>query len=234
MRPPTDRERLLLIVCVIVLFTMANLVVGNFVLGVRSASKEKFEVAQAENEEQQKWLTRGAEWVDRNQWLDENLPAMASSSRAGAQLIGELQEEAYERELRLPRTSILESRTTAFYQEVSVQVNIEGDLVEATDWLTTMQDPKTFTVVKYLEIELDTKSKEKEPQAKCNLVLARWFALKGQGVVVETPEEPGPETEPDPDADPEANPETQPEPTPEPETETPSPDDPSSKLTVSP
>ena len=32
-----------------------------------------------------------------------------------------------------------------------------------------------FQAIKQLELEIDSKAKEKTPQVLCNLVLARWF-----------------------------------------------------------
>lgn len=44
-----------------------------------------------------------------------------------------------------------------------------------TEWLTTLQSPEKFQVIKDLEMELDLRSREPEPQAKCEITVARWF-----------------------------------------------------------
>jgi hypothetical protein len=38
-----------------------------------------------------------------------------------------------------------------------------------------MQSPEKFQAIKELQIQLDSRAKEKTPQALCNLTLARWF-----------------------------------------------------------
>lgn len=239
MRPPTDREKGLLIVCVFVLFAMANLVIGKRLYDSHQQNLEKLKVAEAEAAEQQKWLRAGDAWIQTNLWLDRNLPKLTSSSRAGSQLITELQDEAHERELRLERKNILPGKKTAFYEEVSVFLEIRGDLLEVQDWLTSMQRTDKFVVIKKLELELDTRSREKEPQARCNLELARWFSLEKAERDSADEDAENPETEPDPEAKPapetetETESETESESDPDPEQPSEE-DDPSSKLTAKP
>ena len=198
MRPPTEREKLLLLFCLGALFIMANLVIGRTVLRGFGDSRAKLQAFETERREQLIWLKQKDAWLPRYVWLDESMPGMTSSSKAGAQLLEEMQDQAHERELRLPRQNLLEARTTDYFHEVSVQVQVEGDLEVMIEWLATLQKPEAFAVVKELELSLDTKSKEKNPQARCNLVLARWFSPHAHPVE-EEPAEEDPESEPNPE-----------------------------------
>ena len=214
---------MLLFLCLGVVFVMANVVVGRTVMRGFGESRTILSAAEAERQQQLVWLKQRDAWLPRYIWLDETMPGMTSSSKAGAQLLSEMQDAAHERELRLPRQNMLEAQTTEFYHEVSVQLQIEGELEEVTNWLSSLQRPEAFSVIKQLEISLDTKSKEKKPQARCNLVLARWFS----------PHAHAHGDEPEPESEPETEP-TEAKPTPEAESETDSAQDESSrKLTRS-
>lgn len=199
---------MLLWLCFGVLFAMANVIVGKTVLKGFVDARSKLSGFEAEQKAQYQWLQEREIYVPRYQWLDEQMPGMESSSKAGAQLLAEMQDQTHERKLRLERQNMLEAQTTVFYHEVSVHLQIEGDLKEMIDWITSLQQPEAFCVVKELELSLDTKSKEKEPQGRCNVVVARWF---------------------NPNASAEAKPESEPDAEPKPETE---PESPSPELTV--
>ena len=62
-----------------------------------------------------------------------------------------------------------------FYTEVAVRLTVRGAETEVVGWLTTLQAPEKFQVIKAIELELDTKSKEVEPQAVCQITIARWY-----------------------------------------------------------
>ncbi|PAW63306.1 MAG: hypothetical protein B9S36_04960, partial [Verrucomicrobiia bacterium Tous-C2TDCM] len=59
--------------------------------------------------------------------------------------------------------------------EVAVRLEVEGAETAVIDWLTTLQGPDQFQVIKSLELELDNRSRELEPQAECEITIARWY-----------------------------------------------------------
>jgi hypothetical protein len=54
-------------------------------------------------------------------------------------------------------------------------VRLRGDQTTVLDWLAGLQSPEKFQAVRELQVEIDTRSREKTPQVICNLTLARWF-----------------------------------------------------------
>ena len=183
MRSLTSREKLLLTLCLLTLFVMGNLIGLQRVTGGLRKSGAALANLKTEEIEQRSWLAeRTGQWddpVERGRWIDANMPVMKSAGKDQGQLLEKLQTEAFDRKLRLERQNLLEPQSTQFYQEVSVNVIVRGDLAKINEWLTTLQSPETFYVVKNLELALDTNSKEKEPQARCNLTVARWFQPAG-------------------------------------------------------
>lgn len=179
MRSLTSREKLLLTLCLGTLFIMANLIGLQRIVGGLRKSGSALDGLKQEEIEQRSWLAeRTGEWddpIERGKWIDENMPTLQSAGKDQGQLLEKLQNEAFERKLELERQNLLEPQSTEFYQEVSVNIIVRGDLAAINEWLTTLQKPEEFYVVKNLELALDTKSREKEPQARCNLTVARWF-----------------------------------------------------------
>ena len=54
-------------------------------------------------------------------------------------------------------------------------MRLRGDQATVLQWLSTLQSPEKFQAVRQLEVEIDTRAREKTPQVVCNLTLARWF-----------------------------------------------------------
>jgi hypothetical protein len=90
-------------------------------------------------------------------------------------LIQSLQDELFERKLRIERQSLQDIVSSAFYTEVSVRLEVKGNEAVVLEWLTTLQGPEKFQIIKSLELKLDNKSKEIEPQAECEITIARWY-----------------------------------------------------------
>lgn len=174
MRRLTDRERWLLGICLATLFVMVNMVVmQRVIVGLRSSNKQ-IRLLTNEQTQQEIWLREG-DFEDLERWIDENMPLLESAGKNQGELLQKVQNEVFERKLRLERQSLLEPEMTAYYKEVSINVIVRGQLDEINKWLTSLQKPEDFYVVKSMELALDTNSREKEPQARCNLTLAQWF-----------------------------------------------------------
>lgn len=174
MRALTKREVGLLGLCLGALFLMANLVGLQVVTRGLGQSRARLQSLTMERQEQESWLAE-PDPAAFERWLDETMPVLESAGKSQGELLQTLQDQAFERKLTMEKQNLLEETATPFYQEVSVNVIVYGELNQIRDWLIGLQSPEKFLVVKALEIALDTKSKEKEPQARCNLTLARWF-----------------------------------------------------------
>ncbi len=174
MRSLNPREVKLLLLCFATLFTMGNLIGIRFVTRSLSESNRTLQALRLEEAEQRSWLAED-DPAPLQAWLDAEMPQLQSAGKAQGALLERLQNEAFERKLEIERQNLLEPQTTRFYREVSVNVILDGELAQITALLTQLQQPGQFLVIKNLELRLDTESKEKEPQARCNLTVAQWF-----------------------------------------------------------
>ena len=196
----SKRERLLLMLCFTTIFVVVNAFIGTAVYKKLDGSGKEVEDLKIEKMQLEQ-LTAGAElWEKRKVWLDEHVPPpMVSVGRAQGELAEQLQQSLFEQKITIERQTLLEPVVTPFYDEVAVTLRIEGEAVKINEWLTTLQSPEAFQTIKNIELELDNRSREKEPQAKCEVTIARWFSPRA-GALPAAPVEAEPETKPQPSA----------------------------------
>lgn len=177
MRVLTAREKWLLGLCFGVIFAVINGFAARSVMKVLSGSDSKIQTLKNTLADNEMWLDEAPKAEAREQWLQANMPAIASNTLGKLQgdLIQSLQDELFNRKLRIDRQSLQEIVQESYYTEVAVRLEVEGSEKEVIDWLTTLQGPDKFQIIKELELKLDTRSREIEPQAECEITIARWY-----------------------------------------------------------
>jgi hypothetical protein len=156
MRALTVREKWLLGLCFGVIFAVGNGFAARSVLKVLRGSDTKIQTLKNTLADNEMWLDDAPKAEAREKWLEENMPKMTGNTLGKLQgdLIQSLQDELFNRKLRL---------------------EVEGAETAVIDWLTTLQGPDNFQIIKSLELELDNRSRELEPQAECEITIARWY-----------------------------------------------------------
>ncbi len=208
MRGLTTREKRLLGFCLLSIFLVANLFAARAIARSLGGGKAKIQALENELAENRMWLEERDLWERRRAWLDENLPESLVRQRisvgnAQGDLMQTLQNDVLGRRLEIERQTLVEPQTTAFYDEVAVSFRVEGNAAEVNRWLATLQAPDKFQVIKNIELELDGRSREVEPQAECDITVARWFAPSAgdtpgpEEVAPPAPDQPTEESAPD-------------------------------------
>lgn len=180
MRPLTKSEIALLIFCLAAVFLVGNAIAYQKYskkvsdveqeladLGLRreSASLDSGKAAVKE--------TRPEGWEARMDWLDRALPEMGSRDQAQAALLEYLQEGAKKYDLQIEQQRFMKPAGTSYYQEVSVNMQVDGSERKVYQWLAEMQAPDLFQVMKFMSIEPEGNAQR--PELECNVILARWF-----------------------------------------------------------
>lgn len=177
MRALTVREKWLLGMCFGVIFIVGNAFAARSVLKVLRGSDAKIATLQSTLADHEMWVEGAPKAEAREKWLGETMPPLGGVSMGKLQgdLIQSLQDDLFERKLKIERQSLQDIVNSAFYTEVSVRLEVKGAEAVVLEWLTTLQGPERFQIIKSLELKLDTKSKEIEPQAACQITIARWY-----------------------------------------------------------
>lgn len=178
-RTLTNREKQLLLLCFGVLALMGTMILVNIFLQRRARVTAKIAALEIQKRENEVWLGDRAFWEKRKTWLNKHMPVTDSLGRTQGLLLEELQNAALDRGIKVVQQTLLDPVTTTDYREIGVNLRLYGDQSVILQWLATMQSPDKFQAVKAMEFELDTRSKEKTPQALCNLTVARWFKPEG-------------------------------------------------------
>jgi hypothetical protein len=176
----TQREKKLLAACIGALVLMATFIILKQFLDRRTAVLVKITALEGEKRENEGYLSDRDFWEKRADWLRQNMPVTESLGTAQAQLLEEIQNVALDYQLQVQKQQLLPDSAdakanAAIYREVAVEVRLRGDQTTLLGWLATLQSPEKFQAIKQLELEIDSRAKEKTPQVLCNLVLARWF-----------------------------------------------------------
>jgi len=176
----SQREKFLLLMCFVVVFTMANLFAVRFIL--KSWKDRGPDIAALESKlaDLELWLDDQDEADAREAWLAGHIPREASMTKAQGDLLQFLQDDLFQRKIQIEKQSLLEPEINDDYQSVAVALKLRGPEKNIIEWLTTLQGAEKFQVIQRLQLGLDRKSKEKEPQSVCDIVLARWFAPPGE------------------------------------------------------
>jgi len=177
MRSLTVREKWLLGACFGVIFIVGNAFAARSLVKVLRGSDSKIETLKSTLADHEMWLEDAPKAEAREKWLTSTMPGMGGASLGKLQgdLIQSLQDDLFERKLKIEQQSLQDIVNSAMYTEVAVRLTVRGAETEVIEWLTTLQGPEKFQIIKSLELELDSKSKEIEPQAVCQITIARWY-----------------------------------------------------------
>lgn len=182
-RSLNSREKRLLIACLLTIFIVINALAFRTYSTRNKTLTNRISDLKQQSATNRIWLDQKAKWQKRSKWLDANMTYTESAGRSQGQLLDELQSSALDAGLKVSNPTLLEpvqvsvpnNINDVVCNEVGVSLRIRGDQDKLMRWLLTLQSPERFRAMKGFEIELDTKAKEKIPQAQCNITLARWF-----------------------------------------------------------
>ncbi len=175
----TTREKRLLAGCAAVVLISGGTIVVKSFLDQNDEVEARISALETQKGESEAWLANRALQEKRRAWLDQMMPTTDSLGRAQGQLLEEMQNALLDLGIKIENTKLPEAVSTPDYREVMVSLNLHGPESACMDWLATLQSPETFQLVKSLEIDPDTKSKEKTPQTFVNITVARWFKPEG-------------------------------------------------------
>lgn len=171
----TAREKKLLLACVGSLVLVGGMLAANEFLNRRRTAQERITTLQSELDELQVLFDDREFWNKRGEWLRETMPTTESLGQAQAKLLEDVQNDALDLELKVEQQRLLEPASNENYREVAVEVRLRGDQTTLLGWLASLQSPERFQAIKAIEFDIDTRAKEKTPQAICEMTLARWY-----------------------------------------------------------
>lgn len=207
-RSLNTREKRLLTLCIVTIVLGLNAFAFQEFNARRKALTSNLDTLKKQTIGDRMLLNDRGFWAKRQAWLDKNLPYTNSAGKSQGQLLEDLRNQALDLGLKVENETLLEALALDHANEVAVNLRLKGDQEIMLRWLLTLQSPEKFTAVKNIELELDSRSREKTPQAQCNITVARWFNPNPPpNAPPPDPQiQPAPQTEPAPMAVPSDNP----------------------------
>lgn len=178
MRSLTTREKWMLGGCFAVIFLAANGFAARYIVKNLKGSSGQVSALDSQIKDAEMWLVDAEKADVRERWLDETMPRAEGGrlTKELGDLLQELQDQLFERKIKIEQQSMQEVLQENFYSEAAVRLTIRGDQAQVIEWLTELQSPEKFVVIKSLELKIDGNSKEIEPQSICQITVARWFS----------------------------------------------------------
>ena len=135
--------------CFGVIFLVGNAFAARSVLKVLRGSDTKIETLRNTLADNEMWLDEAPKAEAREKWLAGTMPSMAGNTLGKLQgdLIQSLQDEVFNRKLRIDRQSLQDIVYETFYTEVAVRLEVEGAETAVVEWLTTLQGPDQFQII---------------------------------------------------------------------------------------
>ncbi|WP_038169456.1 hypothetical protein [Verrucomicrobium sp. BvORR106] len=174
-RSLNTREKRLLTLCVVTIVLGVNAFAFQEFNSRRKALTSNLDTLKKQTVGDSMLLNDRPFWAKRQAWLNKAMPYTNSAGKSQGQLLEDLRNQALDLGLKVENETLLEALALDHANEVAVNLRLKGDQEIMLRWLLTLQSPEKFTAVKNIELELDARSREKTPQAQCNITVARWF-----------------------------------------------------------
>lgn len=166
MRRLTASERRLALILGLLLFTVANLVLWNYLTSLRSeliTEKARQSSAQMEH---RTWLGQRDLWNQRMEWLEKNQPGATSPSA----LLESVQQAAQKHGIEIKDPKLVSPNRQPLYLEIAVGLSAFGTMEKLTAWLSEIQRPDVFRLLKQLVI----KPADDKGNLRADVIVAQW------------------------------------------------------------
>lgn len=176
-------EAILLIICLLVFFILANLMFLRPIISGIKTSYAKIEQKESVIEQHNIVLEEASNWQDKVNWIENNIPVLEKSKEiTQAELEQSMRESIDKQGFTFGRPPISPSPIEEEgIVEISIQYDLKGDLFKLERWASSLQNhPKEFFQIKSFKLALDPKSKGSTPQGKCAITISKWYKNKDQ------------------------------------------------------
>jgi len=158
-------EKVLLGVFAAIFISIALLGGGAFALRTYFEVKDEVELLRDRLGSMNLAVSQGADWAEKNTWLEENVPGFTSHKDASAKLLETVTAAAQKHDLTISGTELLEPARTigpdglpvdeeeGHFDKAAIKTTLTGVTEQAFyTWLHTLQQPQSFIGITRLQI----------------------------------------------------------------------------------
>lgn len=114
-------------------------------------------------------------WEQREAWLKEKQPKLASEDTAGVQLLDRVKELAKKNAVQVSSQALRPPSHQAEYSSISVDLETTSTWPSLIGFMRELQGPEQFIVLEGVNLKIDDKD---ATQMRGNFKIAQWFAPK--------------------------------------------------------
>ena len=170
-----QRERMLALAVVGILFVLINLFLWSALLGMSSNARTEYATQNAARTEQKIYLEEEKMWKKRADWLKKNQPHLSNPAEASS-LLTQIKEIAQKHNVQIENPQIGPAENTPSHQAVSATFETKSGWEPLVHFLYDAQKPQNFAVFETVNLMVDPN----DPTVmQGRFRIAKWFAPKG-------------------------------------------------------
>jgi hypothetical protein len=171
-----QRERMLALVVVVILFVLINLLVRNALFGMSAGARAAYAEQRAARAQQKVYLEEEKMWRKRADWLKKHEPKSSNPAEASS-LLTLVKEIAGRYDVQIENPQIGPVETTPSHQSVSATFETKSGCEQIVHFLYDAQNPDAFLVFENVNLMVDPS----DPTImQGRFKIAKWFAPAGK------------------------------------------------------
>jgi hypothetical protein len=168
-----QRERLILLVVVSVVFLLLNLLIWSWLLGGLGRAHTELGARKASRKEQIVYMKERDLWTKRDQWLQQHQPGFKGAGEASTLLEQQLKPIAAKYNILIENPQIGSGETTPSHQTVFASIETKSPWQPLVHFLYDVQQPEAFIVFENVNLAIDSND---PTMMRGKFKIARWFA----------------------------------------------------------
>lgn len=166
------RERLLATAVGGVIFLLINLFIWNWLFSIAARGRVELAARRATRNEQSVYLREKKMWKQRDEWLQQHLPAMKNSAEAST-LLDQLKQIGEKHKILIENPAIGTGETTPYHQSVFVSIDTKSPWQPLVHFLYDVQQPDAFIVFDSVNLVIDGSD---QTMMRGKFKITKWFA----------------------------------------------------------
>jgi hypothetical protein len=147
-----NREKILLIVFLSALLVAGGVLSWNWVSRDLKARQERLKEKDDQLVELRRWIGEKNMWEAREQWLDSHSIPVYQKQRSEAEFVQAIQASLSKYGVQTVDQRIQETRDSARFVEVPIDLTVDATLEELIRWLYDVQRPDSFRVISQIRL----------------------------------------------------------------------------------
>jgi hypothetical protein len=174
----TPKERTMATIIGVVVFLFVTYLVVDYFLKNQTQLRTQLARNTSALATMRRQLAEKPMWDEREAWLQEKQPQLASEDTAGVQLLDRVKDVAKKNSVQVSSQALRPPAFQPDYSSISVDLETTSTWPSLIGFMREVQGPEQFVVLEGVNLKIDDKD---ATQMRGNFKIAKWFAPKPPG-----------------------------------------------------